>query len=145
MLQVCTPEDAKRGWNWTFWRQTLRPLVSELGTLQPALIAPDAPDAITAKPHAKNLPNDIELVARRADGFLYVIAVKRRPTGTALVDFTGLPKRLTKGEALFEYVQLPWNKPIGEGAQQLRPIKVTNGTFEDWFAPHDVHVYRFKL
>jgi hypothetical protein len=146
MLQVCTPEDAKKKWNWTFWREALRPVVSELAALQPALTAPDAPDAITAKPRATNRPNDIELVARRADGFLYVLAVKRgsRP-GADLVDFVGLPRGLTKGEVLFEYVQIPWNKPIGEGKQQLRPIKVTKGTFEDQLAPHDVHVYRFKL
>ena len=30
LTEVCTPDDAKAGWNWTFWRQVLRPLVHEL-------------------------------------------------------------------------------------------------------------------
>ena len=25
LTEVCTPDDAKAGWNWTFWRQVLRP------------------------------------------------------------------------------------------------------------------------
>ena len=40
MTEVCVPEDAAAGWNWSFWRQVLRPLVRELTSpeLHPALI-----------------------------------------------------------------------------------------------------------
>ena len=34
LTEVCTPDDAKAGWNWTFWRQVLRPVVHELSSSQ---------------------------------------------------------------------------------------------------------------
>jgi hypothetical protein len=46
---------------------------------------------------------------------------------------------------LFEYTQQPPPPPIQPGYQNHRPIAVQNGTFSDWFAPHDAHVYRFAL
>ena len=44
LTQVCTPADAKAGWNWTFWNRVLRPLVVELNSpeIRPALLAPNA-------------------------------------------------------------------------------------------------------
>jgi hypothetical protein len=44
---------------------------------------------------------------------------------------------------LFEHVQQPL--PPGGGHQAPRPIAVSKNGFQDWFAPHDVHVYRFAL
>jgi hypothetical protein len=129
LTAVMTPEDAASGWNWTFWRRVLRPVVSELGSseLAPALAAP------TVKPGVKTANRQIELVTRRTATHLYVIAVR---TGGAVsrVAFTGLPRTVKRGEVLFEYVQ-----------QAPRPIAVTKNGFQDWFAPHDVHVYRFTL
>ena len=48
LTDVMTPEDAASGWNWTYWRRVLRPVVSELASseLRPALLAPDAPDRV---------------------------------------------------------------------------------------------------
>ena len=42
LTEICTPDDAKAGWNWTFWRQVLRPVVHELSSsqLRPALSPP---------------------------------------------------------------------------------------------------------
>ena len=139
LTQVMTPDDASRGWNWTFWRRVLRPVVSELASLQPALVAPDADVALRTRPHNPA----IQLVARRARGALYVIAVR---TGgrTSLVEFAGVPRGVRRGEVLFEYVQHPLPPPVG-GRQVARPVAVRNGAFRDWFAPHDVHVYRFPL
>jgi hypothetical protein len=129
LTTVMTPEDAASGWNWTFWRRVLRPVVSELGSseLAPALAAP------TVKPGVKTANRQIELVTRRTATHVYVIAVR---TGGAVsrVAFTGLPRTVKRGEVLFEYVQ-----------QAPRPITVTKNGFQDWFAPHDVHVYRFTL
>jgi len=141
LLQVCRPDDAKLGWNWAFWRRTLRPVVSELASeaVQPALLAPNARDAI-----AVTGAKDVGLVARRAAGHLYVIAVKRGPSGSR-VNFAGLPKRLKAGDVLNEYVQMPAPPPIRNDSQVLRPVTVANGAFSDWFRGHDVHVYRFKL
>jgi hypothetical protein len=146
MTEVCTPDDAKAGWNWTFWRQVLRPLVHELSSsdLRPALLVPNAKMLVRTKPQS-----DIEMTCRRAGSYLYVIAVKRGGSPT-LVDFFGLPKRqngkpLTKGEVLFEYVQRPPPMPRRPDRQVPRTVKVSAGGFRDWFSPHDVHIYRFDL
>jgi hypothetical protein len=145
LTEVCTPDDAKAGWNWTFWREVLRPVVHELSSsdLRPALLAPDSKIPVRFLPHASGGATDIELVVRRAGGFLYVIAVKRGGS-PALISFTGLPA-VSKGEVLFEYVQRPLPPPSLPNKQILRPLKLTAGGFSDWFAPHDAHVYRFTL
>jgi hypothetical protein len=133
LTQIARPSDVQAGWNWTFWERVLRPLFGELtsDSLAPALVAPAARSAVKASTKA------VELVTREAGGFLYVIAV-RRGSGTSRVRFSGLPRRrdgrpLTGGEVLFEYVD-----------DAFRTVAVTDGSFRDWFAQHDVHVYRFQ-
>jgi hypothetical protein len=61
------------------------------------------------------------------------------------VKFTGLPGGLSSGQVLFEYEQRPLPPPITAGHQVFRRVDVANGSFSDWFALHDVHVYRFAL
>ncbi len=147
LTTVMTPPDAASGWNWTFWRRVLRPVVSELASpeVQPALVAPDAAAAVVTRPHN----DDIELVTRRTATDLYVIAV-RIAGGISQIEFAGLPRRLdgsqlTTGEVLAEYVQEPLPPPSG-GSQVPRRVTVSEGgAFRDWFAPHDAHVYRFGL
>jgi hypothetical protein len=140
LTQVASPADAAAGWNWTFWERVLRPLVTELGStaLAPALAAPDAKLPLKA-----SVPG-VELVAREVAGSLFVIAV-RRGGSVSRVKFTGLPKQATGGRVLFEYVQEPPPPPIEAGHQVFRAVDVASGGFSDWFAPHDVHVYRFDL
>jgi hypothetical protein len=147
LTQVCSPEDASHGWNWSFWRQALKPVVSQLGSahLHHALLAPNAPDAITTKVGGSNATTDIQLVARRAGHFLYVIAVKTGSSGVSTINFKGLPQGITKGEVLFEWVQVPPPRPFDATKQVPRPVKVASGGFTDVFRPHDVHVYRFAL
>ena len=137
LTQIATPADAQVGWNWTFWNRVLKPLLGELSSsaVAPALVAPNAKAVITAN------ANDVELVTRQDQQFLYVIAV-RRGANTTNVSFAGLPANVT-GEALFEYVQHPPPPPIQPGKQIVRPISVANGSFRDWFGPHDARVYRF--
>ena len=146
LTAVMAPGDAASGWNWTFWRRVLRPVVSELASsdLHPALVAPTVAPGVMTQPHNA----DIELVTRRTATFLYVIAV-RIGGATSQVTFAGLPNKhdgtpLTKGEVLFEWVQQPLPPPIG-GKQVPRPVSVSNNGFHDWVAPHDAHVYRFAL
>jgi len=43
--------------------------------------------------------------------------------------FTGLPAEIAEGEVMFE---------------SPRRVEAKNGAVADWFAPFDVHVYRFK-
>jgi hypothetical protein len=146
LTQVMRPEDAASGWNWTFWRRVLRPVVSELASpdVQPALVAPDADVAVTTQP-----PNpEIELVTRTTTMHLYVIAV-RIGGAVSRVTFAGLPRKrdgtpLTTGDVLSEYVQEPLPPPVN-GRQVPRQVSVSNSGFSDWFAPHDAHVYRFAL
>jgi hypothetical protein len=109
----------------------------------PALIAPIAQAAVTAS------AADVELTARRSGDTLHVIAV-RRGTTTSRVTISGLPPKrggaqLTAGLVMFEYVQAPLPPPIQPDKQQFRSVAVANGSFRDWFGPHDVHVYRFNL
>jgi hypothetical protein len=140
LTQVATPADAAAGWNWTFWERVLRPLVSELSSpeLAPVFTQPDAKLAVKA-----SVPG-VEIVAREAGVALTVIAVRRGGT-VSRVTFTGLPKSVSGGRVLFEYVQEPPPPPIEPGHQVFRPVDVSGGSFTDWFAPHDVHIYRFKL
>jgi hypothetical protein len=139
LIQVAAPADASAGWNWTFWNEVLRPLVAELRSapVTPALVAPNAKVGVKAS------TADVELVTRDDGTFLYVVAVRRKGT-MSVVAFTGLPAKIASGEVLHEYVQKPLPPPIGTGKQAFRAVGVANGRFEDWFATHDVHVYRFR-
>jgi hypothetical protein len=89
-------------------------------------------------------------VTRKAGRTLYVIAVRRSPTATNKVTFSGLPRRsagahLSRGEVMFEYVQRPLSPPLDPTKQAFRLITVANDSFQDWFGPHDARVYRFNL
>jgi hypothetical protein len=140
LTEVMSPADAAAGWNWSFWRQALEPLVRQLSSsaLGPALTAPAARARVVVS------SKDVELVARRSDGFLYLLAV-RRSGGTSRVRFSGLPASIRGGQVLFEYVQDPPPPPVDPKAQKFRSVAVADGSFSDWFAPHDVHAYRFPV
>jgi hypothetical protein len=142
LTEVVSPADAAAGWNWSFWHESLRPLVQELSStaLAPALIAPASTSKVVTKPVSK----DMELATRQTADFLYVIAV-RRGGATSQIGISGLPPQITGGQVLFEYVQDPPPPPIRTDAQKFRSIAVTGGAFLDWFAPHDARVYRFPL
>ena len=138
---VQSPQDAQAGWNWTFWRESLEGVVRELSStaLAPALVAP----ASQLKVHAQPPSGDIEIATRQTAQFLYVIAV-RRGGPTSQIVITGLPKTVKGGEVLFEYVQDPPPPPLAPAKQKFRSLAVTDGSFRDWFAAHDAHVYRFR-
>ena len=124
------PADAENGWNWTFWHTVLKHVVQELNStaVGPALVAPPANATVQAD------AADVELVARQADGFFYLITVRRSPTKNGPVRFSGLPASIKFGQALFEY-----------DGKDFRSFRVTRGSFTDPFAPHDARVYRFRL
>jgi hypothetical protein len=118
--------DRSLGWNWTFWDRVLRPVIEEVGNKSPlaaALCAPDAKFAVKAEGNA------IELCVREVGRDVFVLACCRDPQKTAEVTFAGLPPELGKGEVLYE---------------SPRTVRAKDGTFTDWFAPYDVHVYRFR-
>jgi hypothetical protein len=130
ITKVMNPEDTAAGWNWTFWRTVLKPVVKELSSdsVGPALVAPPSPLNIKA-----NAP-DVRLVARQAGGFLYVLAVRRSATAHGPVRFTGLPQGIKFGQAMFEY-----------DGKNFRSVVLNRGAFTDPFGPHDARAYRFRL
>lgn len=120
-------QDKQLGWNWTFWSRVLEPLIEEIGTrspLYPALVAPDSTGRFRVSDE-----DAIEFCAREANGELFLLACQRGHK-TEKVEFTGLPASIQSGEVLYE---------------APRTVDVNHGKFTDWFAPFDVHVYRFKL
>jgi hypothetical protein len=129
---VMNAADRQRGWNWTYWQRVLHPLLQELtdAAHMPALTAPVSSRTIRAS------AADVALSAREAGGFLYVIAVRRSPTTTGPVRFTGLPAAVKTGTVLAH-----------PGGNPARQVKVTAGAFTDPspFAPHNARVYRFRV
>ena len=124
--QAMTAEDAKLGWNWTFWRRVLRPVLEEVGTnspLAPALVAPDSKLPV----HVRGA-DDVEFCVRQVGDDIYILACKREGQ-TVEVEFSGLPDWAGKGQVMYE---------------SPRTVQAKNGKFTDWFAPFDVHVYCFS-
>ncbi len=142
ITSVQSPQDARAGWNWTFWRESLEGLVRELSStaLAPALVAPVSTSNVHTQPHSA----EIEIATRRVGTFLYVFVVRRSGT-TSQIGIAGLPPSAKGGEALFEYTQEPPPPPFAPAAQKFRSFAVTGGAFRDWFAPYDARVYRFRV
>jgi hypothetical protein len=118
--------DQRLGWNWRFWERVLGPVVEEVGMRGPlaaALVAPESKLAVKAEP-----ADGVELTVREVGDDVYVLACKREGA-TVNVKFAGLPDSVRDGEVMFE---------------APRRVKAERGAFGDWFAPFDVHVYKFR-
>lgn len=116
-----TGRDAELGWNWTYWRAVLRPLLAEIkqgSELYPVLITPDSsyPLKFSGAPQ-------IEARWKEASVYLYIFAAAREGE-TQTVRFSGLQD----GEVTVLH--------------ENRTIQTKDGAFIDTFAPHDVHIYR---
>jgi hypothetical protein len=121
-------QDAPLGWNWTFWSNTLKQVVLELGDkglLTDALVAPNSALPITM---SGTTPPDVEFCVREAGASLYILASKREGP-TVSVTFTNLPPWAINGVVLYE---------------SPRTVTASSGQFTDSFAQWDVHVYRFS-
>jgi hypothetical protein len=119
-------KDKPYGWNWTHWNRVLRPVIEEVGdkgALAAALCAP------VSKLPVKVKGEGIEFAVREVGKDLYLLACCREPRKTAEVEFTGLPKELTVGDVLYE---------------SPRKVTAKDGAMKDWFAPWEVHVYKFS-
>jgi hypothetical protein len=128
-----TPEDRALGWNWRFWERALKSVVQELGDkspLHPALVAPASTLPVKCKlpgvPHVQY--KGVELLVREVGDDIFLFACKREGD-TVHVEFSDLPPVEPAAEVMFE---------------SPRTVTVTDGKFTDWFAPFDVHVYRFR-
>ena len=121
MPVALTGRDAELGWNWTYWRAVLKPLLAEIkpgSELYPVLTSPDSkyPLEFTGAPQ-------IEARWKEAGVYLYILAAAREGE-TVRVTFSGLQD----GEVTVLH--------------ENRTIQAVNGSFTDAFAPHDVHIYR---
>jgi hypothetical protein len=119
-------QDTAYGWNWSFYNRALRPVLDELrpdAPLYPALVAPDSKLPV----HLDGA--GVEFAVRQSGDFAYILAA-RRETATSEVKFTGLPTDVTEGSVLYE---------------DPRTVTVKDGSFTDWFGPHEVHLYRFRV
>jgi hypothetical protein len=115
-------KDKPYGWNWTYWFEVLKPLLSEIkkGTeLNGVLVAPA--NDMTLKVEGAD---DVEYLARKVGDRIYVLAAKReRPE--AAVKFGGLGVSGT-ADVMFEN----------------RSVPVNDGVISDTFKPNAVHIYR---
>jgi hypothetical protein len=117
--------DRPYGWNWTYWERVLRPIVEEVGDKGPLAAALCAANS---KLPVKANSNAIELCTREVGRDVFVLACCREPQKTLQVQFEGLPKDAGGGDVMFE---------------SPRKVMLKGGSFNDWFAPFDVHVYKF--
>jgi hypothetical protein len=123
--RTLSEEDQKLGWNWRFWNRVLRPVIEEIGSkspLYPALVGPDSKLPVKVKGAG------IEFRVREVGNEVFVLACSKN-LQTIQCEFSGLPGEVGKGDALFE---------------EPRKVEANNGAFTDWFAPWEVHVYRFR-
>src|SRR2546428_12056338 len=69
-LSLCE-RDLKLGWNWTYWRKVMRPLVEELSAKSPihsALLAPDSKLPIKVEN-----ADDVEVCVRETGDDLFIL------------------------------------------------------------------------
>jgi len=118
------PKDQPYGWNWTFWRKVMKPLLAEIGwksELHPVLLAP-----VSKRKVKMSGADDVEFLCKEHDGSLYLLAAKRE-SRAAKVRFSGVPDGQVA--VLFE----------------KRSLRSRDNAFSDRFEPNDVHIYRMKL
>lgn len=117
--------DRAHGWSWTFWTQTLQPLVEEIdraSPLWPALIHPGSTQQLSTS------DSTTEAISRRGSrGDLWVLAA-RSGSGSENVTITGLPHSISSGSVDTEN----------------RTVAIHDGSFTDSFGRWNVHVYRFS-
>ena len=128
--QAMKPQDAQRGWNWSYWSRVLKSLLRELSDRDhtAAFTAPLAAHQVTAN------ASDLAVSTREDGDAVYLLAVRRSPSARGRVRFSGLPAGIKRGTVLAH-----------PGGNPARPVTVSRGAFTDPapFAPHNARVYRF--
>lgn len=117
-------KDAPYGWNWTYWFDVLKPLLSEVkkGTELNGVITAPKNDLRLKVSGA----DDMEYLARKVGSRFYVLAAKREGPEAA-VKLSGLGLTGT-ADVMFEN----------------RTVPVTDGVIQDTFKPNAVHIYRIS-
>lgn len=116
--------DEPYGWNWTYWYDVIKPLLAQIknGTELNHVITAAADDLSLKIDGA----DDLEYLARKVDGKLYVLAAKRESPECSIT-LSGLGASGT-ADVMFEN----------------RTVPVKDGRIVDAFKPNAVHVYRIK-
>lgn len=117
-------KDSPYGWNWTYWFDVLKPLISEIkkGTeLNGVLVAPENDMKLKVEG-----ADDLEYLARKVGDKIYVLAAKREKPEAA-VKLSGLGM-----------------SGIADVMFENRSIPVIDGVISDSFKPNAVHVYRVR-
>lgn len=125
LQQTLSDRDRPYGWNWTYWDRVLRPVIEEIGDKSPLAEALCAPNS---KLPVQATGSNIELCVREVGRDVFILACCREPQLTVEVKFTGLPSDVGPGDVLYE---------------SPRKVAANGGAFSDWFAPYEVHVYKF--
>lgn len=115
-------KDTPYGWNWTYWFDVLKPLLSEIkkgAELNGVLVAPENDMKLTV-----DGADDLEYLARKVGDRIYVLAAKREKPEAA-VKLSGLGMS-GAADVMFEN----------------RSVPVSDGVISDSFKPNAVHVYR---
>ena len=115
-------KDKAYGWNWTYWYEVLKPLLSEIkkGTELNAVITAPANDLKLDVSGGQ----DIEYLARKLGDRVYVFAAKREGPESS-IKLAGLPINC-EADVMFEN----------------RRVKVVGGVLTDEFKPNAVHIYK---
>ena len=104
----------------------LRPVIEEVGDRSPLAQALCAP---ASKLPIEVIGEGIEFAVREVGDHIFLLACSREPLETREVEFKGLPKDVAVAEVLYE---------------APRRVQAADGRFKDWFAPWEVHVYKFS-
>jgi hypothetical protein len=119
--------DAQYGWNWTFWKSVLKPLVQQLSAtsaIAPALVN----TAVTPQVTTNNAATETMLKQGTSVDDLWLIAASSGDgSSSAVVKFNGLPSWAHRGSVYTEN----------------RVVTASRGSFSDRFSQWDVHVYHF--
>ncbi len=162
--QAMSPEDARLGWNWTFWRRVLRPVLEEVGNnspLAPALVAPESKLPLQVRGTAGTAKNAENISTEDRSAVSAFSAVNSNPDRSAVkyhgaddVEFcvreVGTDIYILACKREGETVEVKFSGlPDWAGKGQVmyespRTVQAKNGKFTDWFAPFDVHVYCFS-
>jgi hypothetical protein len=113
-------DDARLGWNWTFWDGVLGGLVQEISAaspLGPALLAVDTTQTLTTSDGA------VEAISRTVGDDVWVIAASSGSAGS--VTISGLPADVGDGDVYTEG----------------RTVTAHDGSLTDTFDRWSVHVY----
>jgi hypothetical protein len=123
-----TRTDHRYRWNWSFWNNTLDPLIKQIGPHSP--LGP-ALDNVTSNDVVQTNDPGTEAISRVAvtpTRQLFVIAA-RGNSGLKHVEISGLPTSVKSAAVYGEH----------------RTVPVSHGTLSDTFRQWQVHVYRIQF